>query len=107
MNNKLLKIIIPMVGVVIVVGMGFLVVEKILDTASGEEYTAQKWFAAEQYYCESQGMVAQEYIGQNCGFFSCIDVEKTMCVKGKNERMIDYKDKVFCRYKLAGDYGMC
>ncbi len=93
---------------VFIVGLvGFFVTDAMLDSAVGEHYTEEKWFAAEQIHCVSQGMEAVEYVGQNCGLFGCIDVEKTKCVGTNREKLIDYDDKIFCKYKLAGDYGWC
>lgn len=91
----------------VVLGIGLIVIDSIIHTATGDSYTPEKWWNAEQYYCATQGMEAHQYISNQCSLFGCVDIEKTKCVGENKEKMINYKDKIFCQYSLSGDLGLC
>jgi len=94
-------------ALLIVLLVGWLVTAEIVATATGKEYTEEKFWIAEQYYCETNGMEAHQYISQQCSLFGCVEVERTKCVGDNRETKIDYSDEIFCHYTMEGDLGWC
>ena len=96
-----------LVGILIVGLITWNVTIDVMGSATGEQYTEEKWFIAEQYVCAKQGLEAQQYIGQSCSLFGCVDREKTKCVGHNIEKKIDYEDPIFCQYSMKEDFGWC
>ena len=95
------------IAILIVLGVGWLVLDTTLDSAVGNSYTDEKWWVAGQYHCAKQQMVAEEYLAERCSLFGCHTAQLTKCVGDNREKKIDYTDEIFCQYTLRGDWGMC
>lgn len=109
-NNILEKIFtsgLVILGVLFIGLVTWNVTIETMGAMTGETYTEEKWFEAEQYFCATKGLEAQQYIGQSCSLFGCVDTEKTKCVGHNIEKKIDYGHDIFCQYTRKGDFGWC
>jgi len=106
-NNFLARSFTYLFAVLIVLLVGWIVSDAVLSSATGDEYTPEKFWVQEQYYCATYGMVAQEYITNQCSLFGCVEVERTKCVGDLREKKIDYEHEMFCKYTIRGDFGWC
>ena len=95
------------IALLIVLLVGWMVVDTTLESAVGNSYTEEKWWIAEQYHCAKQGMEAEQYLAERCSFFGCHTAELTKCVSDNRELKIDYDDEIFCQYTLKGDWDWC
>jgi hypothetical protein len=105
--SKFASVMLWFFAIVLFLLIGYIVTDSVFESSAGSKYTDGNWLLAEQYYCATQNMVAQEYVGQSCSLFGCVDVEKTRCIGNGNEKLIDYDNPIFCQYTMKGDYGWC
>jgi len=72
---------------------------KVLEYPTGDAYNDGAWHKAEQQFWTMKNMNTKYYISTECSLFGCTD--------GYNDEMIDYSDKIFCKYSVKGDLGWC
>jgi len=107
MNEKNMNRIIFAISLIITLVVGYFVADTVLGNATGEEFNNNKWSYEENKYCSGIGMRAVEYISVECSLFGCQNIERTKCVGSSGEKKINYNDKIFCKYTVKGDLGLC
>jgi hypothetical protein len=108
MNDKLkIKLIGFGISFIFVSAIGFMVFSELANSRYKLDITQEEIDLAKEAYCAKIGMEAIDYIAQSCSIFGCGNYNSVKCVNDGEERLIDYDDEIFCKLKIADDYGMC